>query len=234
MRNESGEKMPYVMQNAKDMGDGIADCYVVREPEVSIQAKSIAHAASIRQIVLASSIGSFIDWYDFLIAATAAALVWPTVFFKFASGPVAAGLSLISFVGGNFARPIGAFVFGNIGDRLGRRSTLTLTLVTMGVATFGIGLTPGYADAGWAAPALLLFWRLIFGVGVGGEWGGATAWIAEFASESRWRAFWNGFNAQVLPLAVAISAVSFPIVAAITGSGFMTFAFPSSLVASPY
>ena len=155
---------------------------------------------SLLKVSIASSIGTMIDWYDFLLSALAASIVYPTVFFSFSANPALAfSLSIASYSLAFIVRPIGSFLFGHYGDRMGRKSTLILTLLTMGVGTLGIGLTPSYAAIGFAAPALLFLFRFFQGLGIGGEWGGAATWVSEFTSKSKWKALWNsGMQAGLL------------------------------------
>ena len=130
---------------------------------------------------IASTIGTTIEWYDFFLYGTAAALVFPAVFFP-GSSPLAGTLESFAtqFVG-FAARPVGAAIFGHYGDRVGRKATLITTLMLMGVATFLIGCLPTYADIGIMAPVLLVVLRLLQGLAVGGEWGGATTIAIEHA-----------------------------------------------------
>ena len=129
---------------------------------------SVPKIASLRRVVAAASIGSAFEWYDFFLSSSIAALVWPFVFFEYLPVALAAALSVITFGVTFITRPIGAYIFGHMGDRFGRKSTLIFTLVVMGISTFGIGLTPGYSSIGLAAPILLITWRMIFGIGIGG------------------------------------------------------------------
>ncbi|HEY7593756.1 MAG TPA: MFS transporter, partial [Actinophytocola sp.] len=128
---------------------------------------------SLARIVSASLIGTTIEWYDFFLYGTAAALILNRLFFP-TFDPLSGTLaSLATYSVGFLARPIGGMVIGHYGDRVGRKSMLVLTLLIMGVATFLIGLLPTYASAGALAPVLLVVLRMAQGFGVGGEWGGA-------------------------------------------------------------
>ena len=140
-----------------------------------------ATARQLRRISLASYTGSAIEFYDFFIYGTAAALVFPTVFFPELSHVMATTASLGAFAAAFLARPVGAAVFGHFGDRIGRKQTLVVTLVLMGVATVGVGLIPSTASIGIAAPLLLITLRLVQGFAVGGEWAGAVLLSAEHA-----------------------------------------------------
>jgi MFS family permease len=134
-----------------------------------------------RRIAIASCVGTTIEFYDFFIYGTAAALVFPTVFFP-ALGPAAATVaSFATFAVAFVARPVGAVVFGHFGDRIGRKRTLISTLLLMGIATTLIGLLPGAATIGVAAPIILVLLRIAQGFAVGGEWAGASLLTAEYA-----------------------------------------------------
>ena len=140
---------------------------------------------SVRRVVLASFIGTTIEWYDFFVYGTAAALVFNQLFFpEFdpLSGTMAA---FATYAVGFFARPVGGIVFGHFGDRIGRKSMLVTTLVMMGLATFLIGVLPTYAQIGVAAPVLLVVLRFVQGFGVGGEWGGAVLMAVEHGHHGR-------------------------------------------------
>ncbi|MEJ3746203.1 MFS transporter [Actinomycetes bacterium KLBMP 9797] len=142
-------------------------------------------AVSRRRLTAATFIGTAIEFYDFYLYGMAAALVFPAVFFP-SLDPVAGTLAALSTFGAAFvARPAGALLFGRRGDRHGRKSTLVWTLLLTGLATVAIGLLPGYAAIGVAAPALLTLLRLAQGVGLGGEWAGAALLAAEHAPPGR-------------------------------------------------
>ena len=138
---------------------------------------------SIRQVAFASFVGTAVEWYDFFVYGTAAALVLPKLFFP-RFDPLAGTLaSFATFGVGFFARPIGGAVFGHLGDRIGRKSMLVTTLLLMGGATFLIGLLPTFEQIGVMAPILLVTLRFVQGFAVGGEWGGATLMAFEHAPE---------------------------------------------------
>lgn len=137
------------------------------------------------KVVVASLAGTTIEWYEFFIYGTAAALVFPHLFFPDFDPVVGTLLSLSSFAMAFIARPIGGAIFGHIGDRLGRKSTLVITLTMMGVATLGIGLLPTYATIGVAAPILLVSLRVVQGLSLGGEYGGAVLMSVEHAGEGK-------------------------------------------------
>ncbi|MFD3451173.1 MFS transporter [Streptomyces sp. NPDC058691] len=145
--------------------------------------------AGLRRIVAASLIGTTIEWYDFFLYGSAAALVFNKLFFPGSDPLVGTLLSFLTYAVGFAARPIGALVFGHYGDRLGRKRLLVLSLLLMGGATFCIGLLPTHATLGSAAPVLLTALRLVQGFALGGEWGGAVLLVSEHG-DARRRGFW--------------------------------------------
>lgn len=144
---------------------------------------------SLKRIVAASLIGTTIEWYDFFLYGSAAALVFPKLFFPESDPLVGTLLSFLTYAVGFAARPLGALVFGHYGDRLGRKKLLVLSLLLMGGATFAIGLLPTHATVGVAAPVLLTVLRLVQGFALGGEWGGAVLLVSEHGDAKR-RGFW--------------------------------------------
>ncbi|MFF8289342.1 MFS transporter [Streptomyces sp. NPDC016309] len=144
---------------------------------------------SLKRIVAASLIGTTIEWYDFFLYGSAAALVFNKLFFPGSDPLVGTLLSFLTYAVGFAARPLGALVFGHFGDRLGRKRLLVLSLLLMGGATFAIGLLPTHATIGTAAPVLLTVLRLVQGFALGGEWGGAVLLVSEHGDAGR-RGFW--------------------------------------------
>src|SRR5256885_10683341 len=138
-----------------------------------------------RRAVVASTVGTTIEWYDFFLYGTASALIFPALFFPKQAAYTGILLSFGTQFVGFAARPIGAAIFGHFGDRRGRKAMLVTTLVLMGVSTFLIGLLPGYATLGYAAPVLLTLLRIAQGLGVGGEWGGSVLMSMEWGSHRR-------------------------------------------------
>ncbi|MEW1751909.1 MFS transporter [Streptomyces angustmyceticus] len=145
--------------------------------------------ASLKRIVAASLIGTTVEWYDFFLYGSAAALVFNKLFFPGSDPLVGTLLSFLTYAVGFAARPLGALVFGHYGDRLGRKKLLVLSLLMMGGATFAIGLLPTHATVGTAAPVLLTVLRLVQGFALGGEWGGAVLLVSEHG-DARRRGFW--------------------------------------------
>ncbi len=162
---------------------------------------------SMLPILGASTIGTAIEWYDFFLYGFLAATVFPKLFFP-ELNPVAGTIAAFTtnFVG-FLARPIGGAFFGWFGDRVGRKSTLIATLLLMGIATVLMGLLPGYAQIGLAAPLLLSILRFLQGAGVGGEWGGSVLLSMEFGDDRR-RGFWTSWPQTGVPIGLALSALA--------------------------
>jgi MFS family permease len=156
------------------------------------------HKAQLRRAVIASTVGTTIEWYDFLLYGTVTALVFGKLFFP-KSDPVVGVLEAFSvFFIGFVGRPIGAFIFGHWGDRIGRKATLIVTLLVTGIATVAVGLVPGYDRIGIWGAILLTTIRLVQGIGVGGEWGGSVLLAMEWAHTNKNRGFlsaWPQFGA---------------------------------------
>src|SRR4051794_7582070 len=134
-------------------------------------------------VIVASTLGTTIEWYDFFLYGTVAALVFPSLYFPHSNAFVGTLLSLTTFLIGFIARPIGGVIFGHLGDRIGRKSTLIATLLLMGISTVLIGCIPGYNVIGVAAPILVSLLRFCQGLGVGGEWGGSVLLALEYGHE---------------------------------------------------
>jgi metabolite-proton symporter len=181
---------------------------------------------------MASAIGTTIEWYDFFIYGTAAALVFGPQFFPSAS-PLAGTLAAFAtFSVGFVARPLGGMVMGHYGDRIGRKSMLVWSLTLMGAATFGIGLLPTYAQVGAWAPLLLVLLRFAQGFALGGEWAGAVLMSVEHAPPAR-RGLFGSFVALGLPLGIILSNVVFLLVTtAATPSQFTRWAWRIPFLAS--
>lgn len=154
---------------------------------MSVQKTTSAHQdpAVLRRAIAAGFTGTVIEWYDFVIFGTVSVLVFSKVFFPEQTPFIALLSSLGTFAIGFLARPLGGIFFGHLGDRIGRRNTLMVTLALMGVATLLIGLLPGYNSIGVAAPALLIFLRLVQGFSLGGEFGGVATLLIEHAPKHR-------------------------------------------------
>ncbi|HXA40894.1 MAG TPA: MFS transporter [Phenylobacterium sp.] len=169
-----------------------------------------APATGLRKVILASMIGTTIEWYDFFLYGTASALVFGKLFFPKADPLTGTMLAFTTYALGFVARPLGGLVFGHFGDRIGRKQLLMLSLVLMGGSTFLIGLLPTFMQIGLFAPLGLVLLRLVQGFAVGGEWGGAVLMVCEFGDAKR-RGFWAGWPQAGVPagnlLAAAVLAV---------------------------
>lgn len=174
---------------------------------------------SIGKIIAASSVGTLIEWYDFYIFGSLAVIISTQFFPK--ENPTAAILStLATFAAGFIVRPFGALVFGRLGDLIGRKHTFLLTLLIMGISTFGIGLVPNYESIGAAAPIIILVLRLLQGLALGGEYGGAATYVAEHAPAER-RGFYTSFIQTTATLGLFLSLIV--IVATRQGIGVEAF-----------
>src|SRR5216684_184707 len=187
------------------------------ETQVSTRKSSIVRVAT------ASWIGTSIEWYDFFLYGTAAALVLGPLFFSPKLSPQAAQLSAFAtFWVGFLARPVGGIVFGHFGDRLGRKNMLILTLLIMGIATFLVGCLPTYKDIGIMAPVLLVILRFAQGFAVGGEWGGAVLLATEHSPAAR-RGFFGSWPQFGVPIGLLLSSLIFSVVASsFPTTGFLT------------
>jgi MFS transporter, MHS family, shikimate and dehydroshikimate transport protein len=168
------------------------------DPAAPISRRALVEA------IVASTIGTTIEWYDFFLYGTAAALVFPRLFFPGEDPFVGQILSFGTFTVGFIARPVGGVLFGYMGDRVGRKSTLVATLLLMGISTLLIGFLPTHAEIGIAAPILLTALRFIQGLGVGGEWGGAVLLALEYGHGGK-RGFYASWPQAGVPLGLLAS-----------------------------
>jgi MFS family permease len=177
--------------------------------------RSQARTQPIVKVAMTALAGSSIEWYDFFIYGTAAALVFPTVFFARDLSPLVAQLASFStFAVGFLARPLGGVVFGHFGDRAGRKVALVTALLMMGAATTLIGLLPSYADIGSTAPVMLVVLRFVQGLAIGGQWAGAVLLATENAPRDR-RGFYGAFAQAGVPAGVILANLTFLIVNAV-------------------
>jgi len=154
---------------------------------------------NLRRVIWSSLIGATIEWYDFFLYGVVAGIVFNKLYFPNSDPLVSTLLAYTTFAVGFVARPLGGVIFGHFGDKIGRKSVLVMTLLIMGVATFCIGLIPTYEQIGIAAPLLLLLMRVLQGVGLGGEWGGAVLMAFEYAPKEK-----RGFFASIPQIGLAI------------------------------
>jgi MHS family shikimate/dehydroshikimate transporter-like MFS transporter len=181
-----------------------------------------ADASPMRHVLWASVIGTFVEWYDFLIYGTAAALVFNKLFFPSFDPAVGTLAAFGTYAFGFAARPLGGIVFGHFGDRLGRKAMLMLTLLITGAGTFLIGCMPTYAQIGFYAPLLLIVLRFVQGIGLGGEWGGAVLMVVESAPDGR-RGLYGSLVQIGFPLGVAASAGIFIPLSALPAADFLAW-----------
>jgi MFS transporter, MHS family, shikimate and dehydroshikimate transport protein len=187
---------------------------------------------SIKKVAAASFIGTSIEWYDFFLYGTAAALVFGELFFPESEPLVGTLLALGTYAVGFAARPIGGIVFGHYGDRIGRKSMLVLSLLIMGIATVLIGCLPTFSSIGILAPILLVVMRFAQGIGVGGEWGGAVLMSVEHAPKGR-RGFYGSWPQMGVPAGLLMANAVFWAVQALTSEAvFMSWAWRIPFLAS--
>ena len=156
------------------------------------------------EAIVASTVGTTIEWYDFFLYGMASAIVFPKLFFPSYDPFVGQILSFLTFTSGFIARPLGGILFGYLGDRIGRKATLVATLLLMGISTLVIGFLPTYHEIGATAPVLLSLLRFVQGIGVGGEWGGAVLLALEFGHRGR-RGFYASWPQAGVPLGLLAS-----------------------------
>ncbi|WP_410568051.1 MFS transporter [Acinetobacter sp. H1(2024)] len=198
----------------------------------STTAAPVVATNSKTRVLFASLVGTTIEFFDFYIYATAAVIIFPHLFFPASSGSAAVLQSLATFAIAFIARPIGAALFGHLGDRIGRKATLVAALLTMGISTVCIGLLPTYAQIGIVAPLLLAACRLGQGLGLGGEWSGAVLLATENAPEGK-RAWYGMFPQLGAPIGFILATGSFLLLsAAIPEQAFMQWGWRIPFIAS--
>lgn len=198
----------------------------------SATAAPVVATNSKTRVLFASLVGTTIEFFDFYIYATAAVIIFPHLFFPASSGSAAVLQSLATFAIAFIARPIGAALFGHLGDRIGRKATLVAALLTMGISTVCIGLLPTYAQIGIIAPLLLAVCRLGQGLGLGGEWSGAVLLATENAPEGK-RAWYGMFPQLGAPIGFILATGSFLLLSAvIPEQAFMQWGWRIPFIAS--
>lgn len=179
-----------------------------RDGDAVDRAERVSDPRQLRRVAVASAVGTTIEWYDYFIFSTAAALVFNAQFFP-ALSPASGTLAAFATLGVGFvARPIGGVLWGHLGDRVGRKAMLVTSLLLMGVATVGVGLLPTYAQAGVLAPILLVLMRTLQGVSAGGEWGGAALMAVEHAPAGR-RGRYGSFSQIGVPAGLILAQLVF-------------------------
>lgn len=184
-----------------------------------------------RKAGMASFVGTSVEWYDFYIYGTASALVFGPLFFPVGSPAMGVLISFATFWVGFIARPLGGVVFGHLGDRVGRKKALIITLLLMGFCTVGIGLLPTYQHIGITAPILLVLLRAVQGVAVGGEWGGAVLIATEHAPKKRGLIF-GAFAQQGSPSGQILSSLAFMLVSQLPDDAFYSWGWRIPFLAS--
>lgn len=197
----------------------------------TVPGNSAAIATNMKTVVFASCIGTVIEWYDFLIYGTAAALVFNKLFFPNVDPFLGTLASFGGYAVGFFARPLGGALFGHFGDRLGRKSMLIITMLVMGLGTFLIGCLPTYAEIGVWAPVLLIALRLVQGIGLGGEWGGASLLVLEHAPAGK-RGFYGSLVQIGFPLGLVLASVAFALVSKLSEADFLSWGWRLPFISS--
>jgi MFS transporter, MHS family, shikimate and dehydroshikimate transport protein len=185
----------------------------------------------VRRVVVASVIGATIEWYDFFLYGVVAGIVLNKLYFPAGDEVVSTMLAYTTFAIGFVARPLGGVLFGHFGDKIGRKSMLVLTLMIMGIATVLIGLLPTYEQIGIAAPLLLLLLRVLQGIGLGGEWGGAVLMAYEYAPKHR-RALYASLPQIGLSIGLCLSAGVVAIMSGLPEEDFLSWGWRAGFVAS--
>jgi metabolite-proton symporter len=181
------------------------------------------HSKQLNRAVIASTIGTAVEWYDFFLYSTVTGLVFAKLFFP-QSDPFVGTLQAFSiYFVGFIARPIGAAIFGHYGDRIGRKSTLVATLILMGVATFAVGLVPTYESIGMWGAVLLVFLRFVQGIGVGGEWGGSILLAMEWAKTDKHRGFITSWPQFGVPVGLFLANGAVLAFSALSGDAFLSW-----------
>src|ERR1700675_3453490 len=182
-----------------------------------------AHRGNLLRAVIASTIGTSIEWYDFFLYSTVTGLVFAKAFFPNSDPLVGTLQAFLIYAVGFIARPVGAFIFGHYGDRIGRKAALVATLLLMGIATVLVGFVPNYSQIGIWGAVLLTILRFIQGVGVGGEWGGSVLLSMEWARTNAHRGFvasWPQFGG---PAGLFLANLAVLVFSAISGDDFLTW-----------
>lgn len=174
------------------------------------------------KVLIASLVGSSIEWFDYFLYGTVAALVFNQVFFVTEDPTIGLMLAYASFALAFFIRPVGGIIFSHIGDKIGRRNTLIITLSIMGAATFAMGLLPTYQTIGIWAPVLLISLRLIQGLGIGGEWGGALLLAVEYAPPGK-RGFYGSIPQMGITIGMLMGTLSLSIMTMLPEGAFMAW-----------
>jgi len=194
--------------------------------------KSTNTESNIRKVALTSLTGTSIEWYDFFLYGAAAGLVFPKLFFGEASPTTALILSFLTFAAGFIARPVGGIIFGHFGDLIGRKKTLVIALMLMGISSTLIGLLPTYEMIGISAPILLTLLRFAQGIAIGGQWGGAMLLVTENAPKEK-RGYYGAYAQAGAPVGVILANLAFITVSAFTNEeSFLSWGWRIPFLAS--
>jgi MFS family permease len=184
------------------------------------------HRTQLRRAVLASTVGTAIEWYDFFLYSTVTGLVFAKLYFPESDPLVGTLQAFLVYAVGFVARPVGAAIFGHYGDRIGRKSTLIVTLLVMGIATFLVALVPTYAGIGVWGAIILTVLRFIQGVGVGGEWGGSVLLSMEWARTNGHRGFIASWPQFGVPAGLFLANLAVLAFSEMSGDQFLIWARP--------
>lgn len=198
---------------------------------MSTSIRSTPNKAQPVRAALGSFLGTLIEWFDFYIYATASALIFSHVFFPGSSQLVGTLSSFATLAVGFLARPLGGIIFGHLGDRFGRKYSLILTLFLMGASTVGIGLLPSYAQIGVMAPVLLVLLRVLQGIAVGGEWGGAVLLASEHAPKQR-KSFYASFAQLGSPAGLVLSLLTFRYISSLPEADMLSWGWRLPFIGS--
>ena len=202
------------------------------DPDTMAQADQTHLKMSMRKVALTALAGTSIEWYDFFLYATAAALVFPSAFFPGSDPTIGLVLSFGTFAFGFIARPLGGIIFGNFGDRVGRKKTLVIALWMMGISSTLIGLLPTYATIGVAAPIILCLLRFAQGLAIGGQWGGAMLLVTESAPADK-RGYYGAYAQAGAPVGVILANIAFILISSsISEEAFMDWGWRVPFISS--
>src|SRR5271154_3102990 len=182
-----------------------------------------AHRSQLRRAIIASTVGTTIEWYDFLLYSVVTGLVFGKLFFPTSEPLVGVLQAFAIYAVGFLARPIGAAIFGHYGDRIGRKATLIATLLTTGLATFAVGLVPTYDSIGIWGAVILTIIRFIQGIGVGGEWGGSVLLAMELARTNKHRGFIASWPQLGGPAGLLLANIAVLVFSSISGDQFLVW-----------
>lgn len=202
------------------------------DPDTMAQADQTHLKMSMRKVALTALAGTSIEWYDFFLYATAAALVFPSAFFPGSDPTIGLVLSFGTFAFGFIARPLGGIIFGHFGDRVGRKKTLVIALWMMGISSTLIGLLPTYAAIGVAAPIILCLLRFAQGLAIGGQWGGAMLLVTESAPADK-RGYYGAYAQAGAPVGVILANIAFILISSsISEEAFMDWGWRVPFISS--